>query len=87
MSVSKLLKYRSISKIDSKGKRYQVGLVVRENGRFEVYSDFMLVNEYINPDYQCIDVEADFNQFYLRFVSQSSTVEPGMTLDDIKDQL
>ena len=44
---SKLLKYRSVAKIDPcSGKHYQVGLVLRENGRFEVYSDFMLTNEY-----------------------------------------
>lgn len=61
MSVSKLIKYRSISKTDDSGKRYQVGLVLRENGRFEVYSDFMLVNDYWDPKNQCIDIETDFN--------------------------
>ena len=48
-SVSPLVKYRSVAKTDPKGKKYQVGIAMRENGRFEVYSDFMLVNEYINP--------------------------------------
>lgn len=38
-------------KIDAQtNKKYQVGIVLRENGRFEVYSDYMLVNEYMNPE-------------------------------------
>ena len=50
MTISPLLKYRSIGKVeDRSGKRYQVGLVLRENGRIEVYSDFILVNQYFNP--------------------------------------
>ena len=51
MQPSKLLKYRAVAKREpgDDGKYYQVGLVLRENGRFEVYSDFMLVNQYINP--------------------------------------
>ena len=66
---SPLIKYRSVSKVDPKtGKQYQVGLVLRQSGRFEVYSDFMLVNEYMNPKQQCIDIETDFNQFVLKFV-------------------
>ena len=49
---SKLLKYRAVAKTDPETKKcYQVGIVLRENGRFEVYSDFMLVNEYIDPEY------------------------------------
>ena len=62
MTVSPLLKYRSVAKYDESSKKhYQVGIVVRENGRIEVFADFMLVNEYINPLYQCVDVETDFN--------------------------
>ena len=50
LSISKLLKYRAVVKIDPlTEKQYHVGLVLRENGRFEVYSDFMLVSEYLNP--------------------------------------
>ena len=50
MAVSPVLKFRSIVKYDSKtDKYYQVSLVLRENGRIEVYSDFMLVYEYFNP--------------------------------------
>jgi len=44
MAKSPLLKYRSVAKIDPEtGKFYQVGIVLRENGRYEIYSDFMLV--------------------------------------------
>ena len=56
---------------------------MRENGRFEVYSDFMLVNEYINPKLQCVDVETDFNQFVLKFVKNSHKVKEG----DLKESL
>lgn len=59
---SPLLKYRSVAKLDPlTGKHYQVGLVLRENGRFEVYSDFMLTNEYQLNKLQCVDIETDFN--------------------------
>ena len=68
MSNSPLVKYRSVAKTDGKtGKGYQVAIVVRQNGRVEFYSDFMLVNEYFNTDVQCVDVETDFHQFYLKF--------------------
>ena len=71
MQPAKLLKYRAVAKTEpgEGGKRYSVGLVLRDNGRFEVYSDFMLVNEYINPQLQCVDIETDFNDFYLKFAS------------------
>ena len=49
---SPLIKFRSVIKKDARtGKKYQIGLVLRQNGRFEVYSDFMLVNEYLNPSF------------------------------------
>ena len=84
MTVSPLLKIREVSKTDPKtGKKYHVSIVVRENGRFEVYSDFMLVNEYTNPAYQCVDVETDFSQFMLRFVKNSHIV----TDETLKDEL
>ena len=72
---SPLLKYRTVAKIDKKtGNRYQASLVVRENGAFEVYSDFSLVNEYFNPQLQCVDIETDFDQFYLKFVKNVSEI-------------
>ena len=49
MAPSPLLKYRAVAKTDPEtNTKYQVGIVLRENGRFEVYSDFMLVREYQN---------------------------------------
>ena len=51
MEVSKLIKHRTVTKRDSKtNKLHNLSIVLRENGRFEVYSDFMLVYEYFNPE-------------------------------------
>ena len=75
MTNSPLLKYRSVSKISEQtGKKYQIGVVLRENGRFEVYSDYILVNEYYNHQLQCVDIKTDFNQFYFKFVENSHLV-------------
>ena len=77
METSPLLKYRAVAKYDPETKtKYQVGIVLRENGRFEVYSDFMLVREYQNSQLQCVDVETDFNQFFFKFVKNSDQVSP-----------
>ena len=43
----------------------------------------MLVNEYINPLYQCVDVETDFNQFYLKFVKNAKHVESFSSIDEL----
>ena len=51
-----------------------MGIVVRENGRVEFYSDFILVNEYYNPKLQCIDIATDFNQFFLKFVKNADEI-------------
>lgn len=75
MTISPLIKYRSVCKTNpANGKKFQVALVLRENGRFEVYSDFILVNQYSNPKLQCVDIATDFNQFYLKFVKNSDKV-------------
>ena len=75
MTPSPLIKYRSVSKVSPEtNNRYQIGLVLRENGRFEVYSDFILVNQYFNPSLQCVDIETDFDQFYLKFVEADRTM-------------
>ena len=59
---SPLLKYRTVAKVDeATGDRYQVSVVIRENGAFEVYQDFSLVNEFFNPELECVDVETDFD--------------------------
>ena len=86
MTISKLLKYRSVCKYNPvTKKKYQVGIVVRENGRVEFYSDFILVNEYYNPKLQCVDIATDFNQFFLKFVKNAHEIdenEPKM--EDLK---
>ena len=51
-------------------------MVLRENGRIEVYSDFILVNEYYNYELQCVDIATDFNEFYFKFVADSHLVTP-----------
>ena len=74
LTPSHLLKYRGMARIDpSIGKSYHVGIVVRANGRWEVYSDFMLVYDWYDVAKQCIDVETDFNQFYIKFCLDSHT--------------
>ena len=46
LTKSPLLKYRAVSRVNDKGENYHVGIVVRQNGRWEVYSDFMLVYDW-----------------------------------------
>lgn len=88
MSVSPLVKYRSVAKYDNHLKKnYQIGIVVRQNGRIEVYADFMLVNEYVNPLYQCVDVDTDFNQFYLKFVKNCEKVNFGESEENLEVEI
>ena len=88
MSVSPLIKYRSVCKINpSNGKKYQVAIVLRENGRFEVYSDFLLVNEHYNHSLQCVDIATDFNQFYLKFVKNADSVTEDHTVDKLEFEI
>ena len=54
------------------GKLYMVGLVLREDNCIEFYSDFMLVNEYEDPNLPCIDIDCDFNLFYFRFQDEKT---------------
>ena len=35
----------------------------------------MLVQEFIDPKKQCVDIDTDFNQFYFKFVLDSHTIE------------
>ena len=60
-----------------------MSIVIRENGGFEVYSDFMLVNEYMNPTLQCVDVETDFDRFYLKFVKNVDLVNENTKLENL----
>ena len=84
LSSSPLLKYRSICKKDpATDKSYQVAIVLRQNGRFEVYSDFVRVYEYYNPNKQCVDVECDFDKFALKFVKKSLEVKHENKVEDL----
>ena len=66
---SPLIKHCSVAKRDPKtDKLYTLGIVVREDGRFEVYSNFTLVYDSYRKDEQCVDVDTDFHKFYLKFV-------------------
>ena len=57
--------------------------MVRENGRLEVYSDFMLVSDYLTDERQCVDIETDFNQFFLKFVINADKVTSETTVADL----
>lgn len=84
LQTSPLLKYRTVAKVDeASGSRYQVSVVVRENGAFEVYSDFSLVNEFYNPQLECVDVETDFDQFYFKFVKNVGQITETSTVANL----
>ena len=86
--MSPLLKYTSIIKENpTTGKKYQVAIAIRENGRIEFYSDFILVNEYTNPRLQCIDIESDFDKFYLKFVMNADEVTEDTKEENLKLQI
>lgn len=69
---SPVIKHRSVAKKDPKtDKLYTVSVILRENGRFEVYSDFMLVYEFYDVKQQCVDIQTDFSKFYLKFVEDA----------------
>ena len=85
LTPSPLAKYRSVCKgVKDIEKKYQVGMVVRENGRVEFYSDFILVNEYYNPKLQCIDIATDLNQFFLKFVTNSAKISEDSHISDLE---
>ena len=64
-----------------------MGLVLRASGRFEVYSDFVLVNEYYNNQLQCIDIETDFNSFYMKFVKRANEVQIGTDIKNLDTEV
>ena len=57
---------------------------MRENGRWEVYSDFMLVYDFYDQAKQCVDIETDYQQFYLKFVKQSHLIESEVPIDQLE---
>ena len=52
-----------------------VGLVLRENGAVEVYSDFMKVSEYLNSDNPCVDIETTTTDFFLKCVDTQRVLD------------
>ena len=64
-----------------------MGIVLRENGRFEVYADFILVNEYTNPRLQCVDIDTDFDKFVLKFVKNADQVTENTEYEDLNYQI
>lgn len=72
---SPLLKFRSHSSYDKVTKKwFYIGLVLRENGRVEIYSDFILVNHIYDPTFQCVDIEIGNSYFFLKHVVDSHLV-------------
>lgn len=66
---SKLVKYRVVTKQDYATENcYSVAVVLRENGSFEVYSDFMLVHVEKLKKRPCVDIETNFHNFFFKFV-------------------
>ena len=65
---SPLRKYKYSNGKTEDGKGYMVGTVLRENGRIEFYSDFMLVEEYYREKKRCVDIETDAKIFYYHFI-------------------
>ena len=47
----------------------------------------MLVNEYVNPLYQCVDIETDFNQFYFKFAKKIDQVEKKSDVHKLEFQI
>jgi len=79
MECSPLLKYRGVARVDqSTGRWYYVGLVLRQSGRVEIYADFILVDEFLDPCNQCVDIEIDQRKFYLRTCKDSHLVTRDM---------
>ena len=60
--------------------------MVRKNGSWEVYSDFKLVSESNDWENQCVDVEVDFDKFYLKFaeLDASNPVIKSYSKNDLK---
>ena len=72
---SKLLKFRSTASYDEDtDKWYFLGIVLRENGRVEVYADFILVDHFYDPNQQCVDIEIGNTNIYLKIVKDSLKV-------------
>ena len=47
----------------------------------------MLVNEYLNPMLQCVDIETDFDQFVFKFVKESEKVTASSSLKELEFEI
>lgn len=82
--LSPLLKYRgAVRKDEDTGSLYYVGLVLRLNGRVEVYFDFTLVDQFYKQRYQCVDIEGGGRKFYFKMVWNSDKVTEQSKLKDL----
>ena len=87
---SPLLKYHSTASLETdelskKQKWYHVGMLLRENGRVEIYSDFILVDT-IEPDkLQVVDIEVGDNNFFLKCLKKTTVVNENMTAKELDD--
>ena len=43
----------------------------------------MLVSDYLTDERQCVDIETDFNQFFLKFVINADKVTSGTTVAEL----
>ena len=58
---SPIMKQRAQVLRDQNGKFIHRLLVLRENGRINFYSDFMLVNEDLDKEKKVLDIESGIN--------------------------
>lgn len=79
---SPLLKFESTASRDQSersdgSKWYHVGLLLRENGRVEVYADFILVDEIVpeRDNLTVVDLEAGDGAFFLKVLKPEQPVE------------
>lgn len=50
-------------------------MVLRLDGSFEFYSDFLLTDRIAFPNMRCVDIETDMKKFYMKFVTNSLEIE------------
>ena len=82
--VSPLIKYRGTVRHDDQTKsQYYVGIVLRENGRVEVYFDFTLVHSFYQHNLQVVDIESGGRKFYFKMVKNSDTVTARTPYDQL----
>ena len=60
--------------------------MLRENGRVETYSDFMLTDETTVEESQIIDIETDFEYFYIKSLKDAVQEEDDAALIEKKNE-